>query len=680
MIKFEIKKFYTTTAIPYVNADPHLGHALEFVQTDVLKRYHELLGKETFLVTGADENSLKNVQAAEKLGISTKELCSKNGEKYSELAKQIDLSFDCFRRSSNKEKHFPGVHELWDRCNKSGDIYKKKYKGLYCVGCESFYTESELNEEGLCPEHLKKPVEVEEENYFFRLSKYQKKLEELIESDELKIVPEFRKKEVLEFIRGGLEDFSISRSKERAHGWGVPIPDDDSQIMYVWFDALSCYITGVGFNFDLEKFNRWWPCDCHVIGKGITRFHAIYWPAMLFSSSIKPPKSLLIHGYITVEGQKMSKTLGNVLDPLKLIKEYGSDQLRYYLIKEIPTFQDGDFSQKRVVEKINTELVANLGNLVNRTLTFVNKNYDGKCPEFYCKETPTIGLITDDYSKRIEKTKKYLDEMNLKEALEEVMALSGEGNKYFQDSEPWKKIKENKNDAAVSLYLLLNLIKDLSILIYPFTPKTSKKINEMLNIKRGDWEDLGKCSIESGHEIGEPEILFKKIEIKKEKKPTQEKKEKIKFSDLDIEVGEIQKVQKHPDAEKLFIEIVKIKGGVRQIVSGLVGHYTEEELVGKKILLLKNLKPAKIRGVLSQGMVLVSEEGDQMELLETEAEVGAKVHLEDEKSEPKKEIKFEEFSSLKIEVKNGSIFCEGKKLFAGDNELKAKKVKDGKVR
>jgi len=682
---FISKKFYITTAIPYVNAKPHLGHALEFVQTDAIKRFHSLLGEETFLVTGADENSLKNVQAAEELGIKTQELCDMNSKKFEALAKRICLSYDCFRRSSDKLEHFPGIFELWKRCEKAGDIYKKKYKGLYCVGCEAFYKENEL-EDGLCPEHRKKPAEIEEENYFFKLSKYQTRLKEMIETGGLKIYPETRKKEILNFIGHGLEDFSISRSVERANGWGVPVPDDPSQIMYVWFDALGCYITGIGFGSDEKKFERFHPAEMHVIGKGIIRFHAIYWPAMLLSAGLALPKGLFIHGYLTVEGQKMSKSLGNALDPIELIEKYGSDQLRYYLLTEIPTFQDGDFSRQRLVEKINNELVANFGNLVNRVVTFIGKNYDGKCPEFVGTE---FGLerIDEKYLEKIEQIKKILiEEVNLKEALDLVMGISSSGNKYFQDSKPWESLKEDANEkskekTAKDLHLLLNLLKDLGILIEPFLPKTSEKLFKILNIKMGNWNDLGKRTILSGQEIGMCEMLFKKIEIKKEEQKITPEKKEIEFANLDIEVGKVLSCIKHPDAEKLLIEIVELSDGKRQIVSGLADYYRPEELTGKQVIILKNLKPAKIRGVLSQGMLLVGENNEGIEVIEpNENKIGDKLHLEGEIQTLEKEIMFEDFIKIKIIIENRVVKVNGKEVLAEKNRVITKKILDGKIR
>lgn len=508
------KKFYITTAIPYVNAAPHIGHALEFVQTDVIGRYYNSLGCDVALVTGADENSLKNVHAAEAKGITPAELCEKNAAVFKDMAMKIGLSFTSFKRTSLAKEHWPGAQCLWELCTKSGDIYKKNYRGLYCVGCESFYEESELPN-GVCPEHNKKPEIVGEENYFFRLSRYQKQLEELIEKDELKIVPETRKNEVLSFIKGGLQDFSVSRSVKRAKGWGVPVPGDESQIQYVWFDALSTYLTGIGYGTDDEQFSRYWPADVHVIGKGILRFHAVYWPAMLLSAGLKVPKTIFVHGYITVEGQKMGKSLGNIVEPLALIEKYGADPIRYYLLSEVPTFDDGDFSEKSLMEKNNSELVANVGNLVNRATVFISNNFNGEVPAGSPNEQDKLFL--QEQSRQHAKVAELLNELKLKEAMDATMAFSRNINRYFQDNAPWKAIKEDKRRAASVLYVLANQIKDLAVLLWPFLPETGGRIFRQLAIEKKEWNDLGKFSIPAGHRIEKPEILFRKIEEKVKK-------------------------------------------------------------------------------------------------------------------------------------------------------------------
>jgi len=692
-----MEKFYLTTAIPYVNAAPHLGHVLEFLHTDVIARYQRLRGKEVGLVTGADENSLKNVHAAEKQGITVAELCDKNSAIFKGMAQKVGLSFTSFRRTSDKEKHWPGVQRLWNLCDKKGDLYNKKYRGLYCVGCEAFYESDELTE-GICPEHRTKPEEIEEENYFFRLSKYQDELERLIETDELKIVPETRKNEVLSFIRSGLKDFSISRSVARAKGWGVPVPNDPNQIEYVWFDALGTYITGIGYGTDEQTFQNFWPADVHVIGKGILRFHAVYWPAMLMSAGLKLPKMVFVHGYITIEGQKMSKSLGNIIDPGHLIEKYGLDPLRYCLLSEVPTFEDGDFSERVLMETNNNELLANLGNLVNRTLVFIRNNFNGRVPaggelaeadrKFLEEQKKTIDGITKD-----------LENVKLRDALHKTMGFSKNANKYFQDNKPWEGVKkgpEEKARAGAVINILTNQVKELSILIEPFLPYTAVDMAKQLNIQPGKWSELGK-SLREGHEIGQPKPLFRKIEQKEieaaREKPTGEA---ICFADLDLEVGEILSAEKHPNAEKLFVEKVKLSDGERQIVSGLAGHYLPGELVGKRVVIVKNLKPATLRGVESHGMLLAAEghemapqkvqkgagmEQGALEVLSCEkSKVGEKVMRKGEKNKPKPLVTFDEFKKIKMYILDFVAVCDDKPLVTESGEaFRMKNVKEGIV-
>lgn len=490
-------KFYITTSIPYVNAAPHTGHALEFTQTDIIARYSRLAGKEVFLTTGADENSLKNVQAAESLGMSTAELCAKNAKLFRELADRLNLTYDSFIRSSIKEEHWPGVEELWRRCNDAGDIYKKEYRGLYCVDCELFYKESELAN-GLCPVHYRKPQLVEEENYFFRLSRYQDRIEKLIESDELKIFPETRKHEMLNFIRGGLEDFSISRSEKRSHGWGVPVPGDGSQRIYVWFDALAVYLTGVGYGKDDKRFGKWWPADVHVIGKDIIRFHSVYWPAMLLSAKLALPKILSVHGFLTVEGKKMGKSLGNIIDPLGLIEKYTADGLRYYLVRDIPTFHDSDFAMVGLKDRYNKELLGDLGNLVNRVLTIAEKT--GK-NEF-------TGTMELPQRLRISEIKRKMDGLELHESLDAIMEFVRECNAYVNRKEPWR-LKGRDLDGA--LYNLLESLRSLIIPLHPFLPSTCERIADMLGTEIKSLDDCIPRQKFSG-KIRRGRLLFEKVE------------------------------------------------------------------------------------------------------------------------------------------------------------------------
>src|SRR5258708_22091264 len=367
-------KFYITNAIPYVNAKPHIGHALEFIQSDTIARYHKLIGDDVLLLCGGDENAIKNVQAAEKAGEPVQQFVDKNNQFFEELVRALHIEFDIWQKGSS-EQHFQSSQKLWELCQKNGDIYKKKYKGLYCVGCELFYTRDELDEKGECYEHPGKPLEeVEEENYFFKLSKYTKDVLELIESNKLMIIPDFRRNEVLAFLKKGLDDISISRSNERAKNWGVPVPGDNSQRMYVWFDALNIYQSGIGFGWDEEKYQKWWPADVQVIGKGIIRFHAIYWPAFLLSAKLKPAKKIFVHKYFTVNVQKMSKTLGNVIDPMEIINKYGADALRFYCLRYFSPFSDGDFSEEKFRVAYNADLANGLGNLVARVAKLCETN------------------------------------------------------------------------------------------------------------------------------------------------------------------------------------------------------------------------------------------------------------------------------------------------------------------
>ncbi len=500
-------KFYITTSIPYVNAKPHIGHALEFVQADVIARHRKMRGEQVKMTTGGDENSLKIVLAAEKLGKSAAELCEENSGRFKELAEMIELDYDAFVRTSIDPGHKKVAQALWKACDGAGDIYKKKYGGLYCVGCELFYTENELDG-GLCPEHKTKPEFVEEENYFFRLSKYQGRLLELIESDQVKIIPDFRKTEMLNFIKSGLSDFSISRSISRSHGWGLKVPGDESQIIYVWFDALGTYLTGVGFASDQKEFDKYWPADMHVVGKGILRFHAIYWIAMLMSAKIKLPKSILVHGYVTVDGQKMSKSIGNVVDPIELVKKYGAEPIRYYLMKEISTFQDGDFSETKLRDVINNELVGNLGNFVNRTFVFINSKLDGRLAETGLGEG---ALLMKEIHDLVDLADKLLEEGQLNFAILKILEISSMGNRYFQENEPWKLVKEGDNEAAREvLFVCANIARILGIMLYPFMPCASEELLAQIGEKPGPIGDAKK--IAASFEISKPRLLFSKVE------------------------------------------------------------------------------------------------------------------------------------------------------------------------
>lgn len=479
-----MKKIFISTSIPYVNAAPHLGHALEFIQADVLARHHRIIGDEVFFLSGSDENSLKNVRSAEKAGVSVMDLVTDNFKKFYELKDLLNISFDDFIRTT-EERHFKGAQKLWSACVK--DIYKKKYSGLYCVGCEEFYKEEELVD-GLCPDHMVKPELIEEENYFFKLSQYQEKIKELIKTDTVKIIPESRKNEVLSFIDSGLQDFCISRTSERAKGWGIDVPNDPTQKMWVWFDALSNYIDALGYGSDDEtKFNEFWQNNefkTHVLGKGIIRFHAVYWLAMLISAGISLPKALFVHGYLTVDGQKMSKSIGNVVDPKELVLKYGSEGVRYFLLREIPATGDGDFTYEKFEKRYNSDLASGLGNLFSRTLAMVIKA--GLDNDFEVKPND----IFIEKNKEIEeKVKEKFIQFN--ETLMDIWELVSFCDKYIDIEKPWKLEDANKQKEVFSN--LIYSLNSISKMIEPFLPLTSQKMKEQLggkdgafNIKKGD--------------------------------------------------------------------------------------------------------------------------------------------------------------------------------------------------
>jgi len=469
-----MNKFYITAAIPYVNGAPHIGHALEFVQCDTVKRYKKLAGFETLLVSGSDENGLKIVQAAEKQNLTPQELADRNTKVFGDFVKLLNIDIDVWRRGSDKKLHWPGSQKLWELCCKNGDIYKKNWGGYYCVGCEDFYTKKDLID-GKCPEHLTKPEWIEEENYFFRLSKYEREIERLIKSDELEIIPDIRRNEVLAFLSGGLEDFSISRSIKRAKNWGIPVPGDNSQVIYTWFDALNVYQTAVGFGYDEKEWKKWWPADVHIIGKGILRFHAVYWIGMLLSAKLPLPRSIFVHGYVSSGGVKMSKSLGNVVDPFEVIKKYGVDATRYYLLREIPAYGDGDFTDSRFKEVYNADLANGLGNLIARVAK-LSQNIKYQISPYNRPEGGFTGQANIKYNELLEKNstyKKALEEFRFNEALVLIWQKVTEANKKIDAEKPWTLIGKELDKV---LRPLIDQIIVIGYLLKPFMPETADKI------------------------------------------------------------------------------------------------------------------------------------------------------------------------------------------------------------
>jgi methionyl-tRNA synthetase len=658
------ENYYVTTAIPFVNSAPHVGFALEIVQADTIARYQKFKGKNAFFLTGTDENSLKNVQAAEAEGITPAELCKRNSQKFEDLKGALDLCNDRFIRTTHPA-HFAGARKLWNMCKKD-DIYKKHYKGYYCVGCETFYTEKDLVD-GMCPEHKTKPDIIEEENYFFKLSAYAEKLEKLIETDELKIVPASRKNEVLSFIRMGLEDFSISRSAKRAKNWGIPVPGDDSQVLYVWFDALTNYMTGIGFTDDATEpfegkslYNDFWPCDTHVIGKGIIRFHAIYWPAMLMSAGLPLPKSIFVHGYMTINGEKISKSLGNVIDPFSLSEKYGSDPVRYYLMRMIPPYADGDFSTEVFETTYNSDLANDLGNLLNRSLAMARQNFGDTIPEY---DKADMGehetYLQDTFKSAVADMDKAMSEFRFNQALEAVWTLVRAGNKYIDLTEPWKlskimKTSEDQAEAekarkrlAVVIYTLMEVLGKISLLISPFIPSTAAKIRRAIGMTDGAdkalvlTQEMEWGAIASGTKLAKPEPIFPRLEKKKKgqqnqqnqskkqknkakNQPQESKKEKAakedddgfatydQFINMQLTAATITHVEPMEKADKLYKVTVNMGEETRVLASGLRPFFTPEEMIGKRVIVVANLKPRKIRGHMSKGMILASQVGEKL--------------------------------------------------------------------
>lgn len=468
-----MKKIYITTSIPYVNAEPHIGFALEIIQADCVARYQRLIGNQVFFVTGTDENSLKNVLSAEKENISVKDLVDRNSKRFQDLKEALNLSFDDFIRTT-QSRHIEGAQKIWQ--NASKDIYTNTYQGLYCVGCEDFYKEDDLIN-GLCPVHKTKAEIVQEENYFFKLTDYQKKLENIYQDNKIEIYPENRKGDILNFLKSGLWDFSISRSQVRAHNWGIQVQGDPSQVIYVWFDALCNYITVLGYAKNSPIYRAWWEDEStevwHFIGKDITKFHCVYWPAILTSIKVRLPNKIVIHGFITAEGQKISKSLGNVVDPFELAKEYGSDVLRYYILREFSLAQDGDFSEKSLLERYNKELANGLGNLLSRVTTLIEKNGGVIKPEFNLLEKE-INESWKDYGEAFK-------DFRINMAADSFLRLSSAGDTFVNEKQIWKiENKEELNQCLSSLWIVL---ANLSLLIEPFMPEASKKIKESLGIK-----------------------------------------------------------------------------------------------------------------------------------------------------------------------------------------------------
>jgi methionyl-tRNA synthetase len=489
------QRVYLSTTIPYVNGRPHLGHALELVQADVLARHHRLAGDQVRFQTGTDDNALKNVLAAEAEGISPAALVDRNAAAFAALREPLSLSFDDFIRTGSDPRHRPGVERLWEACAASGDFYPKRYEGQYCVGCEQFYRPGELVD-GRCPEHRTEPEPVTEENWFFRLSRYADQLHELISSGALRIEPAGRRNEVLAFIAGGLEDFSASRPAVRARGWGIPVPGDPSQVIYVWWDALGNYVTSLGYGIGGADYQRWWTdADrrVHLVGKGVLRFHAVYWPAMLLSAGEPLPTDILVHDYLTLGGSKISKSgasaAGDTSDPVALAGRFGTDALRWWLLRDVPRVGDADFTAARLIARANDDLANDLGNLVSRVVALVHRYRDGKVPRADAtpgepaRHAPAGRALVQARHQIPQRTAAALAGFDFRSATAAIWEVVGEANRYVERAEPWRLARaERDGDTAAgqqldeSLALLIGACSDLGRELAPFLPGLAARI------------------------------------------------------------------------------------------------------------------------------------------------------------------------------------------------------------
>lgn len=635
----EKKNFYLTTPIYYPNSNLHLGHTYTTIVADVLKKYKQAQGFDVFFTTGTDEHGQKLQESAIKAGKAPLEYIDPIVESAKELWRTLDIDFDAFVRSTDKI-HEKNVSEIFTKLYEKGEIYKGSYKGMYCVPCEAFWTESQLVEGNKCPDCGREVSPSEEETYFFRLSKYQDRLLKLYEENPDFIQPESRKNEMISFINEGLTDLSVTRS---SFDWGVKVPFDEKHVVYVWIDALSCYLTGIGYGTDEEKFNKFWPCDVHLIGKEIMRFHAIIWPAILMALDLPLPKKIFGHGWILFDDDKMSKSKGNIVYAEPIIERYGMDALRYFMLREFTFGQDGNFTYTKMLNRINSDLVNDLGNLVSRSVAMCEKYFDGFVPsqtELTELDNDLIEIATTTRDRVAE----LMDKLNFSMALEEIWKLVRRTNKYIDETTPWTLIKEQKEERLKTvIYNLLESIRIISGLIKPFMKETSLRINEQIDYSDYSYEDLTKFGLlKVGTKVckgknlfdrldvdKELEIIIQKnselIELRKKKnsgadevKETVEENELITIDDfakVELKVGKILECQPHPKADRLLVFKIDIGDEVRTIVSGIRKYYSETDLIGKKVIVVTNLKPVNLRGVESNGMILAASDDENLSVL-----------------------------------------------------------------
>jgi methionyl-tRNA synthetase len=629
------KSFYITTPIYYVNASPHIGHAYTTIVADVLARYHRMAGENTFFVTGTDEHGDKIAEAAQKAGVTPQEYADKISAQFRSLCPELSITNDYFIRTTDSN-HIETVRYILQKVYDSGDIYFGSYEGHYCVGCERFYMEKELIE-GKCPDHQTKPEYRKESNYFFRMSKYQDWLINHIKEHPDFIRPERYKNEALAFLRDPLEDLCISRPKTRLQ-WGITLPFDENYVTYVWFDALINYVTALDYP-DGEKFKTFWPVAEHLIAKDILKPHGIYWPTMLKAAGIEPYRHLNVHGYWNSDQNKMSKSLGNVVRPLDLKDKYGLDAFRYFLLRDMVFGLDSNFSEEAFVQRLNSDLANDLGNLVSRTITMAVKYCDGKVPEINPQKKDSA--LQEAALKAVGEVESSFNDMSLHKALIAIWEFINVTNKYIVENEPWTLGKDpaNKEKLTAIMYNLLAALRAIAILLTPFMPQTSEKILRQIGVDESQKMDLSVIRKDDALTAGSPltrgESLFPRINQEKESETSEKKVPVIdlkpeidyeEFTKVDLRVGKILAAEAVPKSNKLLKLKIDI-GEERTIVAGIGKDYTPAELIGKKIVIVANLKPAKLMGVESYGMLLATDTDKGLTVLtfDREAKTGAKI-------------------------------------------------------